>query len=252
MTDLSRVEGVVAGVPYMKPEQARVITSKIIDSGAKDVLELGIMHGVSTCYMAEALEQSGRDWSITALDLESALDNEPNVEQLLTRLGLRDRVSILLEQRSYTWRLRKMLEEDPNPRFDFCYLDGAHTWDADGFAFFLVDRLLRPGGWIVFDDIDWSYAGSPPMMEADWVKVLPAEEQQALQVKQVFDLLVRPHPQYGELSVKDGWGFAQKLPQAGNGPAVVKREIVYEQVGLGAVAQRAYRKVKKKVRSARS
>jgi hypothetical protein len=30
------------------------------------------------------------------------------------------------------------------------------NWDTDGPSLFLVDRLLRPGGWIVFDDIEWS------------------------------------------------------------------------------------------------
>ena len=29
-----------------------------------------------------------------------------------------------------------------------------------GFAFFLVDRLLAPGGWMVFDDMDWTFASS--------------------------------------------------------------------------------------------
>ena len=36
----------------------------------------------------------------------------------------------------------KMLEDDPEPRFDFCYIDGVHNWADDGFAFFLIDRLL--------------------------------------------------------------------------------------------------------------
>ena len=70
MVDLSPVETVVARVPSMKPEQAKTIAHKILDSGAKNVLEL--------------------------------------------------------------------------------------NWDTDGPSLFLVDRLLRPGGWIVFDDIEWS------------------------------------------------------------------------------------------------
>jgi len=251
MVDLSRVERVVEGVPYMKPPQAQIICNKILESGAKDILELGIMHGVSTCYMAETLEQSGRDWSITTLDMESALTNKPNVEELLDTLGLRERVNVRLDPRSYTWQLMKMLQEDQTPRFDFCYLDGAHNWDVDGFSFFLVDRLLKPGGWIVFDDIDWSYAANPRMMELDFVKALPREEQDALQVKLVFDLLVKPHPQYGEFLVTDGWGFAQKSSEPASGPSVIKREYVVEHVGLGAVAQRGYRKAKKKVKALR-
>jgi hypothetical protein len=50
-------------------------------------------------------------------------------------------VNYYFEPTSYTWRMMKMLEEDEGPRFDLCYLDGAHSWFVDGFAFFLIDRL---------------------------------------------------------------------------------------------------------------
>ena len=48
-------------------------------------------------------------------------------------------------------------------KYDFCFIDGAHTWDTDGFAFCLVDRMLRPGGWIIFDDLNWTHAHSPTL-----------------------------------------------------------------------------------------
>ena len=51
----------------------------------------------------------------------------------------------------------KMLAQYPSPKFDFCYIDGGHNWSDTGFAFFLVDRLLKSNGIIVFDDLDWTY-----------------------------------------------------------------------------------------------
>jgi hypothetical protein len=36
----------------------------------------------------------------------------------------------------------------------------AKNWTIDGFPFFLVDKLLRDGGWILFDDFDWTYAAT--------------------------------------------------------------------------------------------
>lgn len=232
--ELSRVQEVVDGLPFMSIEQARTITDLIIDQGCRDVLELGIMYGVSTCYMAAALDGTGRDWHITTIDNTSAAVKSPNVEELLTTLGLRERVTVHYEPTSYTWRLMKMLEEDPTPRFDFCYLDGAHSWNDDGFAFFLVDRLMKPGGWIVFDDIEWSYSTSPSLRDTDRVKAMPDDEREARQVKKIFELLVRTHPNYGEFSLSAGWGLARKVSEG----------VVIEQVGLGAVALRAYRKVR--------
>lgn len=245
---LSEVEKAVHGVPFMTLEQAKRLTSVMLENGCSDVIELGFFHGVSTCYMAAALDETGRDWSITTMDLNSALEVEPTIEDLLAAIGLRDRVTVFYEESSYIWRLLKMLEEDPTPRFDFCYLDGAHNWPDDGFAFFLVDRLLKPGGWIVFDDIEWSYASSPSMRESDLVRSMPTEQQTMQQVKKVFDLLVRTHPNYGEFSVDAGWGFAKKLSTSADGTTPLRREIVTREVGIGAIIRQAYRKAVKSSR----
>jgi predicted O-methyltransferase YrrM len=246
---LTDVQRIVDGLPFMKLEQAERITSLMLANGSTDVIELGFFHGVSTCYMAAALDGTGKEWSIVAIDKESALTLKPNVDELLSQFGLRDRVTLFYEKTSYTWRLMKMLEEDPTPRFDFCYLDGAHNWADDGFAFFLVDRLLKPGAWIVFDDIEWSYATSPSMRDTDFVKSMPEEEQTIQQIRKVFDLLVKTHPNYGEFLVADGWGFAQKLVTSSSGPVSIRREIVLQEVGMGAILRQAYRKGKRAFRT---
>lgn len=217
--DLARVQAVVGDAPHMTAAQATAITNFIARHELADILELGFRHGVSTCYMAEQLEllhpaaenPGGARGHITTIDLDGARNADPNLEKLLSELGLRDRVTVHYEPTSYTWRLLKMLEEDPAPRFDLCYLDGAHSWDVDGFAFFLVDKLLRPGGWIIFDDVNWSFATSVSMAHLDWVKAMPEEEREAQQVRKIVDLLVRPHPGYGEVRVRGDWAVVQKL-----------------------------------------
>ena len=164
--------------PYMTFEQAEAITNFITDKHVETILELGFAHGVSTCYMAAALSELGRG-SIVTIDLELTRDATPNVEELLDRVGERDRVSVFYEPTSYTWRLMRFLEEDPTPRFDLCYLDGAHTY-VDALAFFLVDRLLRPGGWVIFDDLNWTYATSPVMKDSELVRNMPLERRRPL------------------------------------------------------------------------
>jgi len=208
---IEEVKKVVKDAPYMSFEQASNIGKFIHDYDIKDVLELGFRHGVSTCYMADCLRDLASEGSIVTIDLKSAEKIKPDIQYLLGQLGLRDLVDIYYENTSYNWRLMKMIEEDSTPRFDMCYLDGAHNWYTDGFAFFLVDRLLRPGGWIIFDDVDWTYSSSPALREAEFVSKMPIEEQTTPQVRKVFELLVMNQPGYGSFSIQGQWAYAQKL-----------------------------------------
>src|SRR5205807_6864991 len=144
----------------------------------------------ATCYMAATLQEMDGG-HITTIDLEIVRDHTPNINELLAKCGLASYVDVFFESSSYNWRLMRFLEEDPSPRFDFCYLDGAHDWAVDGFAFFLVDKLLRPGGWIIFDDLDWTYGQSPTMRNTAKVKSMSVEEQVTPQVRRVYDLLAK-------------------------------------------------------------
>ncbi|MGB6680040.1 MAG: class I SAM-dependent methyltransferase, partial [Candidatus Bathyarchaeia archaeon] len=146
---------------------------------------------MSTCYIAAALEESGGG-CITTIDLLSARSLSPNIDQLLELCDLHDViVTPYFEPTSYTWRLMRFLEQDRPPQFDFCYIDGAHNWFVDGLAFFLVDRLLRVGGWIILDDLDWTYAISPTLHDTDMVKSMVTEERVTPQIRKIYELLVK-------------------------------------------------------------
>jgi predicted O-methyltransferase YrrM len=103
---------------------------------------------------------------------------------------------------SYNWSLLRVLEEHPEPLFDYVFLDGAHTWPIDALAFLLVDRLLVPGGYVDFDDYHWSLARSPTMcpQENPITTELYTDEQIARpHVQAIVDLLVRRDPRYEEI-----------------------------------------------------
>lgn len=185
------------------------ISKFIQDKCLHNVLELGFAHGVSTCYIAAAVKTNGGG-TVTTIDLESACNLEPNIHALLDRCVLSEIVNIYFEARSFTWRLMKMLEDAKSPRFDLIYLDGGHSWDVTGFAFFLVDRLLVPGGWLIFDDIDWTYSNSPKLCNSRYVEEMPEDYKKTPQIRKVFELLVSKHQDYTSFSIEDDWGFAQK------------------------------------------
>ncbi|RZT95224.1 class I SAM-dependent methyltransferase [Rivibacter subsaxonicus] len=240
---IDQVHTVVDGLCCMSFEQGRVISDLVLENRFRDLLELGFNHGVSSCYLAAALDEQGGGL-LTTIDLEEARTRSPNIGELLGRLGLERYVKPCFEPTSYLWRLMRMLEEDPSPRFDFCYIDGAHDWFCDGFAFLLVDRLLRPGGMIVFDDLDWSYATSRTLKATERVLNMPADERELPQVRKVYELLVKTHPGYGDFAEKDGWAYARKLRGEG-GAAPLRSETVYvdREVGLGAALLRMARRV---------
>jgi hypothetical protein len=96
------------------------------------------------------------------------------------------------------------------------YIDGAHNWTIDGFAFFLVEKLLRPGGWLLLDDLAWSYGDSGssfgPGQGPDALG-LSAAERALPHMRLVFDRLVAQHPGFSNLRIEDeDWGWAQKDP----------------------------------------
>lgn len=233
--EIDRIRKKVDGIPCMRFSQAKDITRIILDNQFQNILELGFAHGVSTCYMAGALDELGKG-SITTIDLNIASSFEPNIESLLSSLNLHKFVNVYYEPTSYIWRLMRMLEENPVPKFDFCYLDGAHNWFTDGFAFFLVDRLLKIGGLIVFDDLDWTYQTSPTLKNSDKIKDMPEDEKVTPQIRKVYELLVKTHPAYGQFEVKNGWAYAHKIQKDNTSNIIqVQKEIVYqkEYVGLG-------------------
>ena len=182
--------------------------------------ELGFAHGTSTAYMAAALAEKGVG-SVTTIDRASALSREPNIHQVLGHLGLEAQVRPLSAASSYNWELMRIVEQQTSggetiPCFDFCFIDGAHTWETDGFAFLLVDRLLRHDRWVMFDDLNWSFAKSPST-KSEKFDTLSSDELNTPQISQVFDLLVRPHPSYGEFVVTGSYGWAYKQAAAGEG-----------------------------------
>ena len=214
----SDVSKVVANIPHMTKSQGELIYKLILDNKIENIVELGVAHGVGSCYMAAALHEGGKG-SLTAIDNRKAIDRDPNVTELAKRCGLSDYVNPIFAHTSYNWELMKLIEQQTKdgvcePIFDMCYLDGAHTFEVDGFAFFLVDKLMKPGGFILFDDLNWTHLSSPSLRNTDWVKGMADDEKSTAQVKKLIDLLVVQQPGYTDFSFIDDWFLARKKSDA--------------------------------------
>jgi len=103
---------------------------------------------------------------------------------------------------SYNWPLVQLLSQQAGaPLFDYCFLDGAHTFAVDALTFFLADRLLNVGGYLDFDDYRWRLRGSSLDPErVPQTSLMYTEEQiDTYQVALIVEELVRRDPRYVEV-----------------------------------------------------
>ena len=59
---LEQVQAIVGKTPHMSVEQARKMSEFIRYHKSRGILEGGVRYGVSTCYMAAALQEPGRTY----------------------------------------------------------------------------------------------------------------------------------------------------------------------------------------------
>src|SRR5215207_7812873 len=214
--EFEAIAELVRGFPNMTPEQGRRIYDHVRKARPSEILELGTSYGVSAAYMAAALEANG-EGQITTVD--HVRSNSP--EDLLERIGptvLRRIRLVRIEDSSYNWWLKEQIRARSDAAgnceslYDFCYLDGAHNWTVDGFAVVLVEKLLRPGAWLLLDDLNWVYRSDPHgMRERGVFFPLSALERTEPHIRGVFDVIVKPHPGLGDFRVEDDvWGWARK------------------------------------------
>lgn len=201
------------GIPHLPPEDAINLYSFILESKPSRILELGFDHGVSTLYMAAALDEVGGGTIIT-IDNHYAKQSNPSIYQLMALTNLEKFVIPIFANRSYTWELKKLIEKNTNDNekelFDFCFIDGAHNWETDGFAFYLVDKLLKEDSFILFDDIKWNYKNSKNIPE-EIIKYMGDDELEECHVELILKLLVNTHPNYLIERIDDRWAWARKI-----------------------------------------
>ncbi|NJO01263.1 MAG: hypothetical protein HC880_05815 [Bacteroidia bacterium] len=132
---------------------------------------------------------------------------------------------IVREQTGYNWFLHNEIAAHSQnyqcqPQYDFCVIDGPKNWTIDGCAFFLVDKLLKNQGWIVFDDYNWFYASAEQAGRSatDGIshRQLSEAERNIPHIQEVFQLLVMQHPDYTRFKIhaEGDWAWAQKTPSS--------------------------------------
>lgn len=244
----SDVQAMVGETPFISPTNANYLYQFILRERPKRILELGIAHGTATCHMAAALQELGCG-KITCVDLiDAAAEFQPTPEQQLALTGLESFVEIIRMKTGYTWflhdNIRKNTKNDNcEPEYDLCVIDGSKNWTIDGGAFFMVDKLLKPGGWVVFDDYSWTYGAADATRDStDGIshRVLSEDELSIPHIREVFELLVVQHPNYSNFIrlPQSDWVLAQKIPGSAKKYSVVRQ---FEDTYANLATRIAYR-----------
>lgn len=164
------------------------------------IAELGTWNGGTAAQLAGFLANRGE------LHLFDYEDIVTPVVEALRAAGIRNATAWSNSRKlldSYCWSLRRLMIERPGLRLDYVYIDGAHTWAVDGFAFLLCDLLLKPGGFVEFDDYHWTlrHSSLDPRRVPETALLHTDEQIATPQVRDIVELLAW------------GRGYAEILPQ---------------------------------------
>ena len=113
-------------------------------------LEVGLAFGVSALFICEALSKVEGKRHIVIDPWQGAGFGNVGLRNL-EEAGFGGMIDFR-EQKSHI-ALPELAAE--GARIDFAFIDGFHTFDHVLLDFFYVDLLLRPGGIVVFDDVEW-------------------------------------------------------------------------------------------------
>ena len=135
----------LVGMASKDAHAGRLLAALVRSTGAQRVIELGTNVGISGTYLASALPEGGRLFTVDQSGERQALARE-----LFAEAGVTDRVEVV------TGSFSEALESIAEGGFDVAFVDGDHTFGA---TIWLVETLVEyahPGSFIVVDDITHS------------------------------------------------------------------------------------------------
>lgn len=125
--------------------QGELLRMLVKMSGAKRVLELGTFTGYASICLASALPEDGH---LDTLELNDEL--EDLIREGFERAGVSDRIALHIGD------CKKTLQEFKNEvfrQYDMVFIDANKREYCDYYE--LVFPLVRPGGWILADNVLW-------------------------------------------------------------------------------------------------
>ncbi len=137
---------------HVLADEAEFLSRVVRELSPVTTLEVGLAMGCSALAICDALGSTPGARHVV-------MDPRQNARPLWGGIGLlnltRAGFSPLIEFHEQPSHRALARLEGEGRRIQFAFIDGFHTFDYTLVDFFLVDRLLEPGGAVAFDDADW-------------------------------------------------------------------------------------------------
>lgn len=130
---------------------AEALYETVFKNRPKVVLEIGMAFGVSSLSILTALRDIGADGRLLSIDPLQTPDWNGCGLASIARAGLKDRHEM---REDYDYKVLPRLLES-GLKLDFAYIDGWHTFDYTLLDWWYVDRMLKVGGVVAFNDCSW-------------------------------------------------------------------------------------------------
>ncbi len=129
-------------------DEGKALYDLIRRTKVKNTLEIGMAYGLSTLFICQAHRDNGAGYH-TAIDpFENTMWRSVGLTNI-KKAGL-ENVFRFYEAPSYDVLPQLTRSKES---FGFVFIDGSHLFDYALVDFFYTDKLLEPGGYVMFDDL---------------------------------------------------------------------------------------------------
>lgn len=227
MTTFDETVAAVGDVPFMTPKQGRRLWDHFGRFRPKLVFDIGTMYGASAVYMASAMKSFGIDGRVITVDSaqgERSSELDQWCRAFFEQTGVADIVEpVRIEHSSYAWWCMEQVAQRTTKTgrvradVDFVYLDGAKSLTLDTTSVVFLAQVLRPGGWLLLDDIGWTHEEHPehtPVIGLGNGATYHFSKDETVepQLRRVFDLVVEQLPWFDRTYDDGWWGWARRKP----------------------------------------
>jgi predicted O-methyltransferase YrrM len=138
------------GTASVTPDRGRFVRDMCRAARAHTSVETGMAWGLSTLHILEALIENGAGPSAHVVMDPGQSSQYHNAALHAVRAAAAEDLVEFHEQPS-EFALPRMVRE--GRRFDFGFIDGNHDFEHAYLDFAFINRMLNPGGIVVFDDV---------------------------------------------------------------------------------------------------
>lgn len=149
---LKRLNEIVGDIPYTHQHVCNLLYRLILLLNHQNIIEISCGYGKATAYLSAAAKECRGN--VFSVDVSAPTWNGNTVKDILKTLELQHICNVELNCDA-RWYLLDLFSTKPGCWIDLAYIDSSHTVEVDSFVALSVWTHLRPGGIIIFDDLDW-------------------------------------------------------------------------------------------------